>query len=68
MKITLNNKPETIEGKDQISVSELLQLKKYTYKLLIVRVNDKNVPDEQQDTTIINEGDNVMVLHLITGG
>jgi sulfur carrier protein len=68
MNITLNNKPENIEGLDQVSVTELMKLKNFTYKLLIVRINNKNVPDEERDTTFIKDGDNVMILHLITGG
>jgi len=68
MNITLNNKPETIEGHEQISVAELMKLKNFTYKLLIVRINNKNVSDEERDSTFIKDGDNVMILHLITGG
>ncbi len=68
MNITLNNKPETIEGRDQISISELMELKKFTYKLLLVRVNNVGVQPEQYSETIVKDGDNVLILHLITGG
>lgn len=68
MKISLNNKPEELVGFDTISVSGLLEVKNFTYKLLIVRINDKGVLKEDYSTTMINEGDRVLVLHMITGG
>lgn len=68
MKITLNNKIEEFVGRETISVSELLAMKNYTFKLLVVRINNKPVPREEFDTTFIKDGDNVMVLHLISGG
>lgn len=68
MLITLNNNKEEILGFEQITVSQLLALKNYTFKLLIVRINNKTVPRDEYDKTYIKDGDNVMVLHLITGG
>lgn len=68
MKITLNNKPEEFAGKDQLTVTELLQLKNYTFKLLVVRINNKGVLKGDFDTTFVYEGDEVLVLHMISGG
>jgi sulfur carrier protein len=68
MKITLNSKPETIEGRNELTVSELLQVKNFTFKMLVVRINNKGIPKEDYDQTIINDGDEVLVLHLISGG
>jgi sulfur carrier protein len=67
MKITLNNNPETV-GSERITVSELLQLKNFTFKMLIVKINGKLVMKGDYDKVVIGEGDDVQVLHLISGG
>ena len=67
MKILLNNREEVIE-RGGISVSELLVLKNFTFKLLIVKINDQLVKKDEYDLTMIHDGDDVTVLHLISGG
>ncbi|HNW70650.1 MAG TPA: sulfur carrier protein ThiS [Bacteroidales bacterium] len=67
MNITLNNNKEVIE-KDTLTVSELLQIKKFTFKLLIIKINGQVVKQQDYPTAQIREGDDVMVLHLISGG
>ncbi|HKL09027.1 MAG TPA: sulfur carrier protein ThiS [Bacteroidales bacterium] len=67
MKITLNNTEETFE-KDRMTISELLELSKFSYKLLIVKVNGKLIKKDAYEDTIVKNGDDVMVLHLVTGG
>ena len=67
MKITLNNNPETV-GSERITVSELLRLKNFTFKMLIVKINGKLVLKGDYDKVVIGEGDDVQVLHLISGG
>lgn len=68
MKFELNNKIEEIQGYDTISVKELLELRKFSFKLLVVKINGKLVPRDAYEQTLIREGDKVMVLHLISGG
>ncbi len=69
MNIILNHNPETIETQsDSITISELLKIKSFTYKQLIVKVNDVLILNENYSTTSIKGGDNVMVIHLMTGG
>jgi sulfur carrier protein len=67
MKIILNNNPETFEA-DKLTISELLKVKNYTFRMLIIKINSKLVKKEDYDTTMISEGDDVNVLHLISGG
>ena len=67
MDITLNNRPESID-KDQISISELLILKNYTFKMLVIKVNGKLIKKDAYNNSIVKDGDNVMVLHLVSGG
>ncbi len=68
MKITLNNKVVDFKSRDKLTVNELLKLRNFTYKLLIVRINNKIISKENYDNSIIKDGDDVVVLHLIAGG
>ena len=67
MKITLNNRPESFDC-TSMTMGELMRIKNFTYKKIIVKVNNKIVEPHEYDATILNENDNVMVLHLLAGG
>lgn len=69
MEITLNNNREFIDtNKASITVSELLQFKRYSFKMLVVKVNGTLIKKEQYGSAPIHKGDNVQVIHLISGG
>ena len=68
MEIILNNRPESIVGYEKITVKQLLELKNFTYKMLMVRVNDTTIKRDDYENTSIREGDKVAVIHLMTGG
>lgn len=67
MNIILNNRNETFEH-EQLSIKELLAVKKFSFQLLVIKVNGELVRLRDHETTMVKEGDNVMILHLITGG
>ncbi len=67
MEITLNNRKESV-SKENISLEELIREKNFTFKLLVTRVNGDLVKKEERSKTIIRPGDEVMVLHMISGG
>jgi len=67
MKIILNNRNESLEA-DQLTINELLAVKNFTFKMLVVKVNGELVRRRDFDSTTVKDGDDVMVLHLITGG
>jgi sulfur carrier protein len=67
MNIILNNNNESFEA-EQLSITELLALKKFTFKMLIIKINGQLVKQENYSGTYIKDGDDVMVLHLISGG
>lgn len=67
MKIQLNNNPEELEG-TSMSITELLEVKKYSFKMLVIKVNDVIVKRDAYTTTFIKEGDDVLVIHLMSGG
>jgi len=67
MKILLNNTPETI-NKEEMTVSGLLKWKNFTFKMLVIKINGTLIKKSDYDLTPIQEGDDVIVLHLISGG
>jgi thiamine biosynthesis protein ThiS len=69
MRIVLNHRDETLAvDKQTISIIELLVLKKFTYKNIITKINGQLVRREERSEAEIRDGDNVEVIHLITGG
>ena len=67
MKILLNNREEEFD-KESITVSEMLILKKFSYNMRIVKINGTFISKEMYDKTYINNGDNVQMLYLMSGG
>jgi sulfur carrier protein len=67
MKITLNNEPLTTEG-ESITVARLLELKKYTFRLRIVKINGRLISRDSYDEEVVRDGDDVQVIYLMSGG
>jgi len=67
MNIILNNNKETFDA-ETLSITELLALKKFTFRMLIIKINGNVVKQENYSKAFVKEGDDVMVLHLISGG
>jgi thiazole synthase/sulfur carrier protein len=67
MKITLNNREEDFDG-DKLTVDEMLNLKKFTFKMRIVKINGRLIPKEEYHDTVIIDGDDVQMLYLMSGG
>jgi sulfur carrier protein len=67
MKFLLNDREEEFEA-EAMSVTEMLILKKYSYKLRIIKINGVLISSEKYDSTAINEGDVVHMIYLMSGG
>jgi thiamine biosynthesis protein ThiS len=67
MKILLNNREEEFE-QGSINVSDFLILKKYSFKLRIIKINGVFIPKDVYDNTYIKDGDIVQMLYLMSGG
>jgi len=67
MKITLNNRIENFNA-ETLSVAEIINIKNFTFKLLVTRVNGELVKKEKRETAMVKDGDTLIVLHLISGG
>jgi thiamine biosynthesis protein ThiS len=67
MEITLNNTKEIIP-EENISVADLIRVKNFTFRMLVTKVNGQLVRKEDRENVFIKAGDDVMVMHLISGG
>jgi thiamine biosynthesis protein ThiS len=68
MKIILNNTPEILDENKEWTIQDIIQLKKYSFKLLVVKINDKLIPKSDYASATVKDGDEVMILHLMSGG
>jgi sulfur carrier protein len=67
MKILLNNREEEFDT-EVMSVSDMLKLKKFSFRMRIIKVNGELIPREKYDSTKIYNGDNIQMLYLMSGG
>jgi len=67
MEITLNNEPMTLGG-ESITVEKLLEMKRYTFRLRIVKVNGRIIDRDTYASEMIHDGDTVQVIYLMSGG
>jgi len=59
------NTVDFIEGE---TVKDLLKRMKYTFPLVVVKINDKVVPRSNFSETIIPDDSKVAAIHMISGG
>ena len=67
MNITLNNRRESFE-ETELTFEELIKKKNFTFKMLVTKLNGKLVKKDDRGKTVIKDGDDVTVLHLVSGG
>jgi sulfur carrier protein len=67
MKITLNSEPLSIDG-ESITVEELLELKRYTFRMRTVKINGRLIGRDNYEREWIHDGDTVQVIYLMSGG
>lgn len=67
MNILLNNREESFD-RETITVREMLELKKFSFRMRIIKINGVLIPKNDYDSVIIHEGDVVQMLYLMSGG
>ena len=65
-KITVNE--NIVEWHENLTVTELLKIMKYTFPMLIVKVDGKIVKKNQYGLFLVPEDADVKVIHLMSGG
>jgi thiamine biosynthesis protein ThiS len=67
MKILLNDREEEFD-RESMSVSEMLDLKKFSFRMRIVKINGELISKDKYGLTIIHDGDNIQMFYLMSGG
>ena len=67
MKIMLNNRSEIIDG-DLFTISQIMVIKSFKFRMLVVRLNDRLIKREEYETTFVKDGDDLKIIHLVSGG
>ncbi len=67
MQITLNNRPETFDF-DSLTIREILTLKNFTFKMMVIKINGKLIKKDHYSTAVVVAGDDLQIIHLISGG
>ena len=66
MAITVNG--DSHPWHEGLTVEKLLEEKKYSFPLKIVYINKERIPKEDHQTKIIDDEDEVNVIHMMSGG
>jgi len=67
MNILLNNRPEAFDAYE-LSIAEIMQRKSFHFKLLVVKLNGVLIDKRDYASTLVREGDDLMIIHLVSGG
>lgn len=80
MRIVLNDEEESFPGNgtafsqgadsggEALSVRAILDIKHWSFPLIIARLNGELVPREAYSETMVKEGDRLELYHLVSGG
>ena len=58
----------TVEWVENETVKELLKRVRYTFPLVVVKIDDKVVPKDSFSERIIPDNSKIAVIHMISGG
>ncbi len=67
MNITLNNRPQAFDS-NLLTITEVLKLKNYTFKMMVVKINGVLIKKDQYKIANVIDGDDVHIIHMISGG
>jgi len=67
MKIMLNNRKEEFSV-PTLTVNEMLKIKKFSFRMRVIKINGVLIPRDKYETTVIRQGDDVRMLYLMSGG
>jgi sulfur carrier protein len=67
MKITLNNRQEEFNS-ETLTISQIMEIKSFHFKMLVVRLNDALIKREEYSSTQVQDGDDLKIIHLVSGG
>ncbi len=65
-KITVNS--QVIDWEEDMTVQRVLDVMKYTFRMLVVKVNGELIKRQDYESTLVPENAVVQVIHLVAGG
>jgi len=57
-----------VEWVENENVKDLLKRMKYTFPLVVVKINDKVIPRSSFSEVMVPNGSKIAVIHMISGG
>ena len=64
--ISVNGQP--LEYKPGMTVADVLKARNFIFRMLAVSVNGELVPRKAYEATVVPDGADVQVIHMISGG
>lgn len=64
--ITVNG--HKIDWQEGMTIRDILNVMRYTFRMLVIKVDGKLIPKTDYDTTTVPDNAEVHVIHLISGG
>ncbi len=64
--IKVNNNP--IEWQENLTINKILKIMKYSFKMLVIKVDGELIKKNEYGTKIVSENADVKIIHLISGG
>jgi len=66
--MTIKVNQEEMEWQPNMTVQDVLEQRKYTFPMIVVKVDDVVIQKEAYDSFLVPNGADVKVIHLISGG
>jgi sulfur carrier protein len=67
MTLTVNFASET-HDEMSLSLRDLIKKKRWSFPLIIARINGELVERASYETTLVHDGDDIELYHLVSGG
>lgn len=67
MNIILNNNEESFDA-NELTINQILNIKKYSFRMLVIKINNNLVAKDKYDSQLVKDGDKLDIIHLMSGG
>lgn len=67
LNINLNNRSEAFDA-TELSIAQIMEQKSFRFKLLVVKLNGILIDKNDFASTTVRDGDDLMIIHLVSGG
>lgn len=57
-----------MEWHEEMTIRDILRIRNYTFRMLVIKVNDQLIKKPEWDRYRVPDGAEVKVIHLISGG